>query len=435
MGGSGPSSAEDAAAEGTFVPPPPGAEAPGAVRSFFGAHETTPRSATKDPPKSHERSIRASLPAIERRARRIVGYPPRVVPRVVRIDRDRPEPAVVAEAAAVLARGGLVAFPTETVYGLGARGLHPEDVARIFEAKRRPTGHPLILHVDGEAMARSLASTWSAQASRLARAFWPGPLTLVVPRASVVPREVTGGLDAVGLRSPRHPVALALIREVGEPLAAPSANAHMHVSPTTAEHVVRSLGDRVDLVLDAGPSAHGIESTVVDLTSDVPRVLRPGALALDTLRSVVPDVVYESVTALDGAARASPGLAAKHYAPHAPVVLADAGGLHEKVAEALARERRVHAIVFRAETAASLADEAARASDAASNAAATNAAASRVVVRCLPQDPEGYAHALFAAFYDADEASADVVVVEAVPGDASWWAVADRLRRAASKNG
>lgn len=345
------------------------------------------------------------------------------MPRVVRIDRDHPEPEILAEAAAVLARGGLVAFPTETVYGLGARGLHAHDVACIFAAKQRPPGHPLILHVDGEAMARSLASTWSARASELARAFWPGPLTLVVPRAPVVPREVTGGLDAVGLRSPRHPVALGLVRAVGEPLAAPSANAHMHVSPTTAEHVVRSLGDRVDLVLDAGPCAHGIESTVVDLTSDVARVLRPGALALDTLRSVVPDAVYESVTALEGAARVSPGLASKHYAPHAPVVLADAGGVREEVVAALARGHRVHALVFRPETAAALAGDASR------------GAAVRMVLRRLPADPEGYAHELFAAFYEADTASADVVIVEDVPGDPPWWAVADRLRRAASKGG
>ena len=151
-----------------------------------------------------------------------------------------PEPAAIAEAAAVLAAGGLVAFPTETVYGLGARGLHAADVLRIFAAKERPVGHPLILHVDGEAMARTLAASWPPLATRLAAAFWPGPLTLVVPRAAHVPDAVTGGLATVGLRAPQHAVALALVRAAGEPLAAPSANAHTHVSPTTAAHVVRA---------------------------------------------------------------------------------------------------------------------------------------------------------------------------------------------------
>ena len=142
------------------------------------------------------------------------------VPRVLAVDPVKPEPTAIAEAAAVLGRGGLVAFPTETVYGLGARGLHVDEVAKIFAAKGRPAGHPVILHVDGETMARSLASSWSASASRLVSELWPGPLTLVVPRASRVPPEVSGGLDTVGIRAPNHPVALALIRAAGEPLAA-----------------------------------------------------------------------------------------------------------------------------------------------------------------------------------------------------------------------
>ena len=160
--------------------------------------------------------------------------------RILRAD----EPGAIEEAAAMLRAGGLVAFPTETVYGLGARGLHADEVAKIFAAKRRPSGHPVILHVDGVAMAKTLA-----------RRFWPGPLTLVVPRADGVPPEVSGGLDTVGIRAPNHPVALALIAAVGEPLAAPSANAHTHVSPTMAAHVARSLGDRVDLARAHIPSS------------------------------------------------------------------------------------------------------------------------------------------------------------------------------------
>lgn len=322
----------------------------------------------------------------------------------------------------MLASGGLVAFPTETVYGLGARGLHAADVLRIFAAKERPQGHPLILHVDGEAMAMTLAASWPELASRLARAFWPGPLTLVVPRAAHVPDAATGGLDTVGLRAPRHAVALALLRSVGEALAAPSANAHMHVSPTTAGHVVRSLGERVDLVLDAGPCIHGIESTVVDVTGDVPRVLRAGATSLEALRAIVPEVVYDAglLVVPGDVARASPGLASRHYAPHTRVVLADRGAeaVVTAIEEAARGGRRVGAMVWSEEARKALDDRARAGSTLASSTA-------------LPAEAEGYAHGLFAALHDADAASLDALVVERVPDAPAWWAIADRLRRAA----
>lgn len=335
-----------------------------------------------------------------------------VVPRILAVDPEKPEPSVIAEAAAVLERGGLVAFPTETVYGLGARGLHVHEVAKIFAAKGRPPGHPVILHVDGEAMARPLSSSWSPTASRLVHELWPGPLTLVVPRASSVPPEVSGGLDTVGIRAPRHPVALALIRAVSEPLAAPSANAHMHVSPTTAEHVVRSLGDRVDLVLDAGPCAFGIESTVLAL-GDPPRVLRPGAVSLERLRAIEPRVLYAMVSAEGDAPRAAPGMAAKHYAPRTKVVLTERGG--DAVAAAIAASgtegRRIGAIVV--------------------TDAACRAAAGCTPVLILPDAPEPYAHALFAALHKVDAAGVELLIIEMVPTDPAWWAVADRLTRAA----
>jgi L-threonylcarbamoyladenylate synthase len=335
------------------------------------------------------------------------------MPRVLSVDPAAPDPAAIAEAAAVFGRGGLVAFPTETVYGLGARGLRADEVARIFAAKGRPAGHPLILHVDGETMARGLAREWPDAASRLARELWPGPLTLVVPRAPVVPPGVSGGLDTVGLRAPSHPIALALIRAVGEPLAAPSANAHMHVSPTTAAHVVRSLGDHVDLVLDGGPAAHGIESTVVAMT-EPPRVLRPGAVSLERLRAIVPEIVYEPVTVHGDAARASPGMASKHYAPRTRVVLAPRGA--EGVGAAIARARGEGG----ARVAAIVATEGGRI-----------AAAGAAPLVVLPDDPEAYARGLFAALHAVDEAGVDAVVVEEVPAEPAWWAVADRLSRAA----
>jgi L-threonylcarbamoyladenylate synthase len=332
---------------------------------------------------------------------------------------------VIAEAAAVLARGGLVAFPTETVYGLGARGLHAEDVLRIFAAKERPQGHPLILHVDDEAMAKTLAATWSDRATRLARAFWPGPLTLVVARAAHVPDAVTGGLGTVGLRAPRHPVALALLRAAGEPLAAPSANAHTHVSPTTAAHVVRSLGDRVDLVLDAGPCVHGIESTVLDLASDVPRVLRAGAASLEAIRAIVPETVYEAVDVAGDVPRASPGLASKHYAPRTRVVLVDQGlGFADETARqvlAAGASARIGTIVW--------SDEARTSLDGRSRAGTLDLAMSAA----LPAEAEAYGRGIFAALHDADDAKLDVLFVERVPDAPSWWAIADRLRRAAEK--
>lgn len=349
------------------------------------------------------------------------------MPRVLKVSATSPEPAVIAEAAEVLARGGLVAFPTETVYGLGARGLHEADVLRIFAAKERPHGHPLILHVEGEEMARTLARDWPEPASLLARAFWPGPITLVVERAAHVPDVVSGGLPSVGVRAPSHPVALALVRALGEPLAAPSANAHMHVSPTTAEHVVRSLGDRVDLVLDAGACTHGIESTVIDLTCTPPCVLRAGAASLEAIRKIIHDTVYRTVVIAGDEQRASPGLAAKHYAPRTRVVLVASGTpFVQAVTAALVSPvpARIGVIAWTVE-ARTLVDALGPAAAQAPSAALTTAA-------MLKGDAEAYAHDIFAALHEADAAKLDVLFVERVPDTPPWWAVADRLRRASS---
>lgn len=344
------------------------------------------------------------------------------MPRILAIDPTQPPPAAVLhEAASALHAGQLVAFPTETVYGLGARGLVAADVARIFVAKGRPPAHPVILHVADEAMARSLATEWTDVAEAFAKAFWPGPLTLVVPRASRVPDVVTGGMPTVGVRAPHHPIALALIRAAGTPLAAPSANAHMHVSPTTAAHVVRSLGERVDLVLDGGPCEHGIESTVLSLAAgSPPRVLRPGAISLEQLRAVEPRTSYDGVVTIDekDVARPAPGMASKHYAPrHAKVTLVATSDFEAELTRAAATRGR-------AEPAAAIVrTEAAR-------AIAVGLDCAPVIV--LPNDPVGYAHGLFAALHSIDENGATAVVIEAAPvDDARWWAVRDRLLRAA----
>ncbi|MBV9690963.1 MAG: threonylcarbamoyl-AMP synthase [Ktedonobacteraceae bacterium] len=242
---------------------------------------------------------------------------------VLLIDATRPELATIEHAAALLRAGELVIFPTETVYGLGADALQPQAVQRIFTAKERALSDPLIVHVANEGALEALVTNVPAQVRQLTRAFWPGPLTLVLPASSRVPKLVTAGLDTVAVRMPRHPVALALIQAAGVPIAAPSANRFMHVSPTTAQHAVADLDGRVPLVLDAGPCAVGVESTVLDLCSEAPTILRPGGVSLEALRSVLPDVqaAHKSSSLEEG--QKSPGQLLVHYAPTVPAFLFD----------------------------------------------------------------------------------------------------------------
>jgi L-threonylcarbamoyladenylate synthase len=239
------------------------------------------------------------------------------MPRVLTVDPHAPDPEIVAEATRVLLGGGLVAFPTETVYGLGACALDPAAVAKIFVAKGRPPGHPLIVHVLGSSDARELASSWTLAAERLAAFFWPGALTLVVDRGQSVPAEVTGGGSSVAIRATSHPLARALIAAAG-PLAAPSANRYQSLSATSAAHVVKSLGDGVDLVLDGGASWAGIESTVVDARGPSLRLLRPGAVSAEAIRALGMELIAATSVAPPSAAsevHESPGQDAKHYAP------------------------------------------------------------------------------------------------------------------------
>lgn len=341
--------------------------------------------------------------------------------RVLAVDPLAPEDtwaSALDEAVAVLRGGGLVAFPTETVYGLGGRALDPAAAHRIFAAKGRPHTHPLIVHVEGEADARPLSSHWGLRAQRLARAFWPGPLTLVVPRALSVPAVVAGGGASIAIRAPAHPVARALIRRLGEPIAAPSANRYQSISPTLAEHVVKSLGDAVSLVLDAGPCEAGIESTVVDVLgeeSDPPRVLRPGALGIAALRAIEPATIASAAVAAEDASRASPGMDARHYAPHARLVIAPT---HE---EALS-QARAHAARAGGE----------RVGVIVRGPASGTEGEATIDVRVLPDDPSGFAAALFATLHALDDAGARMIFVEAVPTALEWWAVSDRLTRAST---
>ncbi len=242
---------------------------------------------------------------------------------------DGPDPranaGAIAEAAALLRAGGTVAFATETVYGLGANALDPAAVARIFVAKQRPAWDPLIVHVADAAVLHTVVGAIPAAAQAWMQSFFPGPLTLLLPRGNAIGDEVTAGRPRVGVRMPRHPVAHALLRAAGVPVAAPSANLFGHVSPTSAAHVLADLDGRIDAVLDAGPTEHGLESTVVDACEDPCLVYRPGAVTLEQLAAVWPGVrMYEGSRPLPGT-MPSPGLGLRHYAPRAKLLLVAQG--------------------------------------------------------------------------------------------------------------
>ncbi|HVK64943.1 MAG TPA: L-threonylcarbamoyladenylate synthase [Polyangium sp.] len=319
------------------------------------------------------------------------------------------DPPAVARAAALLRGKRLVAFPTETVYGLGARADEPTAVRRIFEAKGRPATNPLIVHVANVAEARALALDFPPAAERLAELFWPGPLTLVVTRRpGAVADEVAAGGSTVAIRVPAAPVARALLEACRLPIAAPSANRTTSLSPTTAEHVLKSLGGRIPLVLDGGPCRHGIESTIVDVSRSPAVLLRPGAVSLDELRRHI-DVVDPGVITVSLDERApSPGTSARHYAPRATLVVVPADAARAELVR-----RRAAGLVTGA-------------------ALVAPGAAVDPPVEILPADPEGYAAALYAALHRLDDAGCDSVVVEAPPAGSAWAAVHDRLRRASS---
>jgi len=286
----------------------------------------------------------------------------------------------IEHAAELLRAGRLVAFPTETVYGLGANALDPEAVRRIFEAKGRPLSSPLIVHVDSMGMARDLALQWPEAAEKLACRFWPGPLTIVVPKQPTVPDIVTAGLPSVGLRIPAHPVAIAILQAAKIPLAAPSANRFMQLSPTTAEHVRSGLGDAVDMILDGGPCSIGIESTVISFAGPAPKILRPGMISQPQIEAVIGPTETG-----DGAE--SPGQHPRHYSPRTPVVLGDSP-----------RQGRGVRLDF------------------------TN----------MPAAPGAYAERLYTVLHDLDRQGLDWIAIEMPPDTPAWAGVRDRLNRAAA---
>jgi L-threonylcarbamoyladenylate synthase len=336
---------------------------------------------------------------------------PAATTEVLKVDPRAPDEKTLARASAVLRGGGLVAFPTETVYGLGALALDGQAVARIFAAKGRPANNPVIVHVASIGAARGLAGVWPAAAETLAQAFWPGPLTLVVERSPQVPAVVTAGGTTVALRCPAHPVALGLLFAVGAPIAAPSANRSTRLSPTTAAHVLKQLEGRVPLVLDGGPAGGGLESTVVDVSVEPPRLLRPGLIGLRELELALgrPLVGPEERPGDRGIAR-SPGQVEIHYAPVVPLELADDAAQH--VAKLLALGQHVGWL--------SLGE--------------SGPAAFGTLERIdLPRDAAAYAAELYAALHRLEDAGVERIVVSRPPTAAEWLAVHDRLNRAAAR--
>ena len=323
--------------------------------------------------------------------------------RIIPVDAEAPDPAAIEEAASIILAGGIVAFPTETVYGLGANALDPDAVAAIFDAKGRPKGNPLILHVSSFEAARELAAEWPEPADRLIESFWPGPLTLVLRRSEIVPDIVTAGLDTFGVRMPAHPVARALIREAGVPIAAPSANPYMAVSPTRAEHVAMSLGDRLPLILDGGQTDVGIESTVVQITDDQVTLLRPGIISAVDIEQTA-GVPLQRLAAIvpEGQPQRSPGRAARHYAPRGRVIV---GGAEE--IQRLPRATPGLAVLFE-----------------------ERPVPANVEVVAAPDTPRAYAHDLYEWLHRADETGAVFIFFETPPDTPAWEAIRDRLTRA-----
>ncbi|HEY2156353.1 MAG TPA: L-threonylcarbamoyladenylate synthase [Isosphaeraceae bacterium] len=317
---------------------------------------------------------------------------------------DAPDPDAIAEAAAIIRRGGLVAFATETVYGLGADATSPQALRGIFAAKGRPSTNPLIVHVDSVDSARPLAADWPDSAERLAARFWPGPLTLVLPKTPAIPDVATAGGPTVGLRVPRPRIARDLIARSGVPIAAPSANRSLGLSPTTARHVAKSLDGRIDLILDSGPTAVGLESTVLDLTGNRALILRPGTITAENLAEVLGDLPAIRSRSDEATVARSPGQGDVHYAPRTPAYLAS----FEDLAQ-FDRPSRAGLLVLGATGPAEM------------------VAFGHRIELLSPEFAEPH-------FYDAlhrlDEMAFDVLVIVPPPDTPQWAAVRDRLLRA-----
>jgi L-threonylcarbamoyladenylate synthase len=342
--------------------------------------------------------------------------------RIISIDPQHPDIQQIEQAAELLLHGQLVVFPTETVYGLGANALDTQAVEQIFTAKARPYSDPLIVHIADEDALESLVTSVPESARLLAKTFWPGPLTMILPASKRIPRLVTAGLPNVAIRMPNHPIARALIRIAGIPVAAPSANRFMHISPTTAQHVYADLHGRVPLILDGGPCAVGVESTVIDLCSAVPTILRPGGISLEALRSILPDIqppLARSDSHEQGtiAHQSAPGQMLIHYAPTIPTFLFE--GTTSIMLTAMLKEiqRRQQ---LGEQVGILVTDE-----------DLPTFRESKAIVYSLGRTPEHIAAQLFAGLRTLEEAGVDVILCRNFDPQGLGLAVRDRLLKAA----
>ena len=351
----------------------------------------------------------------------IGGRITQLVTDVLRVDPANPDKELIARAAECLRAGGLVAFPTETVYGLGAHALDRRAIQRLFAAKERPAHDPLIVHIAALDDMVPLVIDVPSAARELAVRFWPGPLTIVLRRSSCVPDEVTAGLATVAIRVPSHPVARALIARAGLPVAAPSANLFSRPSPTRASHVLADLDGRIDIIVDGGPTDVGLESTVIDLSVNPPTVLRPGAVAIEALRDVLSDVTSRHTASSDTIAMRSPGLLRKHYSPRTPVLLYE--GDRETALRLMKHEAQQR--VDRGELVAALAFS--------DDVRELRSPPVRIVDLGSEDDPAAVAGRLYAALRECDDLGASIVLVRNITTTHPLsGAIQDRLRRAAS---
>ncbi len=328
-----------------------------------------------------------------------------------KVDPENPAPEIIAEAANLLRNGELVAFPTETVYGLGANALDEQAVRKIFQAKGRPASNPLIVHVATIQAAQELAETWPKIAQTLADAFWPGSLTLVVPRPDRIPDIVTANGSTVAIRIPSHPVALALLLAADVPVAAPSANRSNHLSPTQAEHVWNDLQGKVDLILDAGPCPGGLESTVLDVTTNPPRLLRPGLVSPAEIEGLIGSLLQMDKVNPENPEsqpRRSPGMMSKHYAPQAVLECTQDDGW-QRVEDLAAKGHKVGWLTWT------------------NSPEQTHSTVEKVT---MPINAKDYSARLYATLHDLDAMGVQRIVVALPPQSEEWLAVRDRLRRA-----
>ncbi len=315
--------------------------------------------------------------------------------------------AAIAKAVELLNQGRLVAFPTETVYGLGADAGSAEAVTGIFKAKGRPVDHPLIVHIASSTQLSDWANMVPETAQRLAKRFWPGPLTLILKKRPEVPNEVTGGQDTVGLRIPDNPVALRLLRAFGGGIAAPSANRFKRVSPTQASHVAEELDGLVDLILDGGPCRVGVESTIIDLSGASPLLLRPGSISKAEIEQVLQCELTEISTTNNDTPRA-PGQMAVHYAPSTPTRLCPSEQLNDTIRQLAEQGKKIGLLAYRFEWNSSM------------------------TIIQLPETAEAYAQGFYAALRELDRQRLDIILVEQPPESNEWHAINDRLKKAAT---